>query len=173
MTIEVSPQDFDLDAWIAGADRPERAVTVYRKAGLVAEMDILEQQIKNADEDEVDGPSIAGGAERLHAKYADLVRRFNDSALTVRVQSRTKAERLKIAQANPDLDAEALGFVVIADAMTSPKASAAQLESMQKAIGEAQFGLIIRAFNSACNDLPEVSADFLPKPSTRGDGGES
>ena len=170
---EVTPQDFDLDAWINGADRPERAVTVYRKAGLIADMDVIAEKIRNADEDEIDGPSMAGGVGKLRGEYAKLAQQFHDSALTVRVQGRTKAERLKIEQANPGLGVQDLGFAILADAVTSPKASPNQLARMQEAIGEPQFGLIIRAFNSACDDLPEVSADFLPKPSTQGDGGES
>jgi hypothetical protein len=170
---EVTPQDFDLDAWLEGADRPERAVTVYRNAGLIAEMDILEQQITNADEDDVDGPSMGGGAGKLRAQYAKLAQQFQASALTVRVHSLTKDEQVKINEDNPDLKPGELGFHILSAALTSPKASPAQLQKMQETLGEAQFGLIIRAFNSACNDLPEVSADFLPKPSTRGDGGES
>ena len=170
---DVTPQDFDLEAWLDDADRPERAVTVYRKAGLIAEMDILAQKIQNADEEEVDGPPMGGGVGKLRGDYAKLAQQFHDSALTVRVQSRTMKERLELEKANPGLDTEGIGFVVLADAIKSPKASASQLEKMKTVIGEAQFRLIIRAFNSACDDLPEVSADFLPKPSTRGDGGES
>jgi hypothetical protein len=170
---EVTPQDFDFDAWLEDADRPERAVTVYRKSGLIADMDVLSKRIEDGDEDDVDGPSMGGGVGKLRAEYAELARQFHESALTVRVHSLTKEEQVAINDTNPDLKQGELGFHILAAAMSFPKASPAQLRKMQESLGEAQFGLIIKAFNQACNEVPAVSADFLPKPSTRGDGGES
>jgi len=38
---DVSPQDFDFDAWLDGADKPQRSVIVYQKAGLIADLDVL------------------------------------------------------------------------------------------------------------------------------------
>lgn len=168
-----TPQDFDFDKWLEDADRPERAVTVYQKAGLIAELDALEQQITNADDDEVDGPSVAGGAGKLRERYAKLAAEFHASALSVRVQSLTKDEMQELHKGNPDLEPGDLGFIVLSEAMTFPKATPAQLRKLEKKLGGAQFGRILHAFNQVCNEVPEVSADFLPKPFTRGDGGES
>ncbi len=169
-----TPQDFDFDKWLDGAERPERSVTVYQKAGLIADLDRLSEQITNADEaEDVDGPSMAGGVGQLRAEYAELAKRFHDSALTIRVQGLNEDEQLDLRKANPDLTASDLGRVVMAEAITYPKVTPAQVKKLEKAIGDAQFARILGAYYQACKEIPSVSADFLPKPSTRGDGGES
>jgi len=167
----VSPQDFDFDKWLDDADRPERAVTVYQKAGLIADLDRLEQQIVNAD-DEVDGPSMGGGAGKLRAEYAKVAKQFHDSALTLTVGGRSDDEKREFAAANLDVKPEEMGYAILADAISSPKVTADQVKRLEKKIGPAQFALIVSGFKSASEDVPSVSADFLPKPSTRGDGGE-
>jgi len=168
----VSPQDFDFDKWLDDADRPERAVTVYQKAGLIADLDRLEAQISNADDDEVDGPSMGGGVGKLRAEYAKVAKQFHDSALTLTVGGRSDDEKREFAAANLDVKPEDMGYAILADAISSPKVSAAQVKRLEKKIGPAQFALIVSGFKSASEDVPSVSADFLPKPSTRGDGGE-
>jgi hypothetical protein len=168
-----SPQDFDFDAWLDGAERPERAVTVYQKANLIADLDALEEQIRNAEETEdVDGPSMGGGVGKLRGEYAALAQQFHDSALTIRVQGRSDDEKRELAQANNSATGTDLAYVILADAVTSPRATPEQLRRLEKKIGAAQFGLILAAFKNASESIPSVSADFLPKPSTRGDGGE-
>ena len=168
-----SPQDFDFDKWLDGADRPERSVTVYQKAGLIADLDALAERINAADEDEVDGPPMGGGVGKLRGEYAKLAQEFHDSALTIRVQSLTAAEQSELGAANPELDAREIGAVVLAEAITSPKITPAQVKKLEKKLGPAQFKRIADAFHAACYAEPKVSADFLPKPSTQGDGGES
>lgn len=168
---DVTPQDFDLDAWIDGAERPARSVTVYQRAGLIADLDALAERIENEEAEDVDGPSMAGG--NLRARYAELAQKFHDSALTIRLEGRDDAEKRELAQANEGLTGTQLGYVVIADAIVSPKISPAQLEKLANKIGPLQFDRIIERFHEACTELPAVSADFLPKPSTRDDGGES
>lgn len=172
---EVTPQDFDFDAWLEGAERPERSVTVYQKAGLVADLDALEEQIHNAeaDEDYERALTEAGEVRKLRAKYAAIAEKFKASALTVRIQGRTREEREALNEANKDLNAKQLGAVIIADAMAYPKVTAKQVEKLNAVLGDAQFGRILAAYNRANNEFPAVSADFLPKPSTRGDGDES
>jgi len=171
--MSVTPQDFDLDAWLEDADRPERSVTVYQKAGLIADLDRLGELIQNADDDEVDGPSVGGGVGKLRAEYAKLAKQFHDSALTVRVRSVPEDEQAEIREKNPDLDATALGRIVLSEAFVSPKASPEQVGKLARVIGDAQFSLIVKAWQQACRAVPVVSADFLPKRSTPDDGGES
>jgi hypothetical protein len=169
-----TPQDFDFDAWLDDAERPERAVTVYQKAGLIADLDALEAKILAADDDEdVDGPSMAGGPAKLRAEYQKLARQFHDSALTIRVAGRSEQEKYDIAAKNVGLPQGDLGYIILADAISSPSVTADQLKRLEKKIGPAQFGLIMDAYRSASDDVPTVSADFLPKPSTQDDGGES
>jgi len=165
---DLNPETFDLDAWLADAERPEHAVTVYQKAGLIADLDVLAAKIENADgDDEVDGPSMGGGTGKLRAEYEALAKQFHDSALTVRVQSLTKDEQKAILEENKDLDATALGFVVLSRALVHPVASPDQLRKLNKVIGDAQFNRILQAFYQACGEMPVVSADFLPRSSGR------
>lgn len=163
-----TPQDFDLDAWIDGAERPQRAVTVYAKAGLIADLDRLAERIQNEDDEEVDGPSMGGGS--LRAQYAKLAQQFHDSALTIRVEGRNQQERA-LAAAGVE-DAALKGAAVLADGIQSPRFTPEQVERLAGKIGDAQFQLIVARFNEASEELPAVSADFLPKSSTRDDGGE-
>jgi hypothetical protein len=166
-----TPQDFDFDAWLEGAERPERAVTVYQKAGLIADLDRLAEQINNADEDEdVDGPSMGGGVGKLRAEYQKLAKQFHDSALTIRVQGHDEDEKREIAQANKG--DEDIAYIVLADAIQSPRATPEQLKKLAKKIGEVQFSQILTAYHQASTEIPTVSADFLPRRSTPDDGGE-
>lgn len=168
-----TPQDFDFDAWLDGADKPQRSVTVYQKAGLIADLDALAVQIEHAEpDDDVDGPSMGGGVRKLRAEYAKLAKQFHDSALTIRVQGLDDDERLAIQEAHPELEGRALTYTILAEAFVSPKATAAQVEKLKGRVGEAQFTGILAAFHQANNEVPVVSADFLPKSSTVEDGGE-
>ena len=168
-----TPQDFDFDAWLDDAERPERAVTVYQRAGLIADLDRLAERIENADDDEVDGPSVGGGVGKLRAEYAKLAQQFHDSALTFRIAGHDEEQKREFAKANPDAKPTELGRLVLADAIRSPKVTAEQLKRLAEKIGEVQFSKILVAYHQASTELPSVSADFLPKPSTRDDGGES
>jgi len=169
----VSPQDFDFDKWLDDAERPERAVTVYQKAGLIADLDALAEKIVGADDaEEVDGPSMGGGVGKLRTEYAKLAKQFHDSALTIRVQSLTQDEQREIGAEHKDMDAYELGSHTLSKAITSPKMTAKQVQRLARVIGDGQFARIMNAYRQACNEVPAVSADFLPKPSTQGDGGE-
>ncbi len=167
-----TPQKFDINAWLDGVDRPARSVVVYQKAGLLADMDVLAEKIRNADTDEVDGPAIGGGVGELRAAYADLARRFHESSLVVRVQSVTNQEQVELLKGHEDLDQHERGAIVMAEAIVEPKMTPEQVRRLNKVIGDAQFSLIVRAWDKACEDAPVVSADFLPKRSTPDDGGE-
>jgi hypothetical protein len=168
-----TPQDFDFDKWLDDADRPERAVTVYQKSGLIAELDRIAEQINNADEDEVDGPSMGGGVGKLRAEYAKVAKQFHDSALTVRVRSVSQEEQRELREKNPGLGGAALGKLVLSEALVYPKATPEQVGRLERVLGDAQFSLIVTAWQQACRAVPSVSADFLPKRSTPDDGGES
>jgi hypothetical protein len=168
---EVTPQDFDIDAWIADAERPSRSVTIYQRADLLADLDALAERINNAEDEDVDGPSAGGGS--LRTQYAKLAQQFHDSALTIRIEGRSEREREELVLRIPNLTPDQRGAVVLADAITSPKFTPEQLEKLAAKLGEVQFSRIVTRFHEACNDVPAVSADFLPRPSTPSDGGES
>lgn len=165
-----TPKEFDVDAWLDDAERPARSVTVYQKASLLADLDELAERINNEDAEEVDGPSMGGG--NLRSQYAELAQMFHDSALTIRIEGRSEREREDVALRVPNLTPAQAGAVVLADAITSPKFTPEQVEKLSAKLGDVQFSRIVTRFHEACNDMPAVSADFLPKRSTPDDGGE-
>jgi hypothetical protein len=173
-----TPQDFDIDAWLEDAERPARSVTVYQKAGLIADLDALQERIENAETDEAADINHERGlgeqseSQRLTAEYAKVAKQFHDSALVIKLEGRSDAEKRDLLAAHKDLTGTQAGYVVIADAIQSPKFTPAQLEKLANKLGELQFDRIIARFHEACTELPTVSADFLPKPSTLDDGGE-
>ena len=173
-----TPQVFDLDAWIDGAERPARSLTIYQKAGLIADLDALAEHIENAEAAEAAelvyerGIGESSESQKLRAEYAKLAQQFHDSGLTLRIEGRDEAEKREIAAANPGLTGTQLGYVVIADAITYPRFTPAQFEKLVGKLGEVQYGRIIGRFHEACSEMPSVSADFLPRPSTPDDGGE-
>jgi hypothetical protein len=102
-----------------------------------------------------------------------VAKKFHDSALTVTVGGRSDDEKREFAAANLDVKPEDMGYAILADAISSPKVTPAQLKRFEKKVGPAQFGLILAGFKNASDELPSVSADFLPKRSTADDGGGS
>jgi hypothetical protein len=170
---DVTPQDFDFDAWLDGAERPARSVTVYQRAGLIAELGALEDRILAADdeaESQERGLSEQSESQRLTAEYQRLAQQFHASALVIKVQGHDEEEKREIARANKDN--EDVAYVVLADAIQSPRVTPEQVKRLAAKVGEVQFGQILGAYHKACTELPSVSADFLPKRSTQGAGGE-
>jgi hypothetical protein len=171
--MSVTPQDFDFDAWLDGAERPQRAVTVYQKAGLIAELDALEDQILAADdegESQERGLSEQSESQRLTAEYQRLAQQFHASALTIKVQGHDEEEKRNLAAANKGN--EDIAYIVLADAIKFPSVTAEQVKRLAAKIGEVQFAQILTAYHQASTELPAVSADFLLKRSTPDDGGE-
>lgn len=173
-----NPQTFDVDAWIDGAERPVRSVTIYQRAGLLADLDALEERILIADAEEsadsIDERRLGEQteADHLRGKYTELAKQFHDSALTIRIEGRDESEREAIVLPLPGLTPKQRGAVVLADAIISPKFTPEQLEKLAAKVGEVQFSRIVTRFHEACEAMPKVSADFLPKPSTPDAGGE-
>lgn len=172
--MSVTPQDFDLDAWLDGADRLQHSVTVYQKAGLIAELDSLATQIEHAEADVDLEPMLgrANSADKLRAKYAQVAQQFHDSAMELSVKGHYDYEKLEFRKDNPEATDSELGHIILSDAIVSPSFTPAQVAKLEKVIGPGQFDLITETYRSASNGVPVVSADFLPKPSTQGDGDE-
>jgi hypothetical protein len=153
-------------------------VTVYQKANLIADLDVLAERINNAEQDgvqHIDERSIGEQSEsqRLSVEYQRIAQQFHDSALTIRIAGHSDTEKRDFAKAHADAAPSELGRVILADAIKSPRITPEQVGRLEAKLGPAQFNLIYNAYLQACTEVPVVSADFLPKPSSRGDGGES
>lgn len=170
---EFDPATFDLDAWISGASRPERTVTVYRDGHLLAELDEIDAQIKAAKAvaPENLGITEVPPSESLERQWEDVAARFVTSALPVRVRALTQAEYraahkagVKACGGEAKADPDVIGLHVVAAASVAPKMSPAQAAALRDAIGEPQMGLIAQAVTDLrTKGLPKVSATF-PRP---------
>jgi hypothetical protein len=109
---------------------------------------------------------------KLRAKYAEIAQQFHDSALTIRIKGHDDREQAELANSHKESSVEEFGHVVLADAILEPKITAKQVAKLEKALGQTQFALITQAYNRASQEIPVVSADFLPESSTPDGGGE-
>ena len=103
-------EDFDLDAWLDGAKRTERAVILYGRADLLADIDLLEAQQRTAaaipEEDRALGEGVGG---YLQDKIDALYVQMDQSKIVLRVRSLTDSEVEEIRTAaekelKPELD---------------------------------------------------------------------
>lgn len=110
MTTEAPTEVLDLDAWLDGAHRAERSVTLYARADLLADIDQLEAKLRQAteipeeDRSYADGPAGADIQAKIDALYVEL----DASKLVVRVTSLEDTEYNDIVeQVKKDLKSEA------------------------------------------------------------------
>ncbi|MDY6054342.1 hypothetical protein [Micrococcus sp.] len=169
-----SAQDFDLDAWLAGATRPTREVVVYRDGHLLAELDALARQIGHLEKVGVDAePSLAekGEVAKLRDEYEALAGKYVAGQLVLRVQSGTVEEERKIrGDRDVKTHAEEIGRDYVYAALVQPRMSRDQFDQLVHAIGWHQWSKLQQAYQRASLGDVEPSADFLPRSSTRDAG---
>lgn len=142
----------NVDEWIAGATRTERAVTLYQRPDLLADLDDLDRRI--------DAARLAGdNLEPLVEEWTAVAQRFANSALTVRVRGLTGAEikTLKAEALLHRIELDETAANVIAHAAIDPVFTVAQVFALIDAVGEAQVLKLSEAVIAACVAAPEVS----------------
>lgn len=142
----------DVDAWIGSATRTHRAVTLYQRADLIAELDDLDRRILLST---TAGDSTA----ELTQEWETVAQRFANSALTVTVRGLTSAE-IKLLKAEALLERLELsesGANLIASATVEPKLTAVQVMALVDAVGEAQVLKLGQAVVAACTMPPVVN----------------
>lgn len=167
-----APEDFDLDAWLTDAKRPERSVTVYKRADLLAELDDLERRIDELNSIPEEDQSLADSPSALEAEYLAKAQAFHDSGLLIRVKGLTSDEITAIGEESKAAKdtAEQAGRRLVAAALVSPKLTFDQLKKLSDAIGSAQMQLIVGAYQLATMKAPEVTVPFSRKSSGQGSG---
>ncbi len=166
-----APVDFDLDAWLTDAKRPERSVTVYKRADLIADLDELERQIDNANRAGAEEESLGFAGKRLEAEYLAKLQEFHDSALTIRVRGLTQDEINKIHSdgKNAKENQAQIGRRLIEAALVSPRINTAGLERLANAIGDVQMNQIVNAYQLATMQAPVVTVPFSLRSSGQDD----
>lgn len=106
--IEPNP-DFDFDAWLDGAKRTERAVTVYGRGDLLAVIDKLEAEQRTfASIPEADRAMSDGDGSHLQGQIDALYAELDKSKVEMRVTFLDDEEQAEIrAAVKTDLKAEA------------------------------------------------------------------
>lgn len=169
-----TPQTYDMDAWLTGASRPTRTCRVYRDGALLAELDRLSQQIKEAEAAGVDEAerrlSDKDPAADLRARYAELAESFYAGGLDVTVRSCTVAEenKIKAGRENPE-DHDAVNRDLVHASLVSPAMSREQFDRFVDTIGVYQWRKLVRTYLTASAGDVEPDADFLPRASTPAD----
>lgn len=169
-----TPETFDLDAWLAGASRPQRSVRIYQRGDMLAELDELGREIELAEAvDDAERSLTDASPATLRQKYAELSEEFAAAAMTIRVQSATIEEELEIIG---DRDRKTKGPEINRDlvfaALVEPKMSRQQFDRFVNTIGAYQWGKVVSTYTIACGAKAEPSADFLPQSSTLDDTDE-
>lgn len=187
---DLTPETFDLGAWLTDAKLPEQSATVYQRADLIGELADLERRIRNEAE-VAPGEAPAGGSSLVQA-YRKLAAQFEASKLTVYVQAIPDDRQQEIAEGVGDplpKDASqkdkqqrmrAIGYAVLAEAIIGMAAGSTPRRSvhlepehigeLEAKIGSAQLHAINTAWVRACKELPSVDADFLQKFSSPASG---
>lgn len=138
---ETTDETFDLDAWLDGAKRTERAVTVYGRVDLMADIDLLEAKAATLGAIP-DGDRAMGGdnASPLLAKIDALYLQMDASKLVLRVQALTDLE-LEAIRTKVSLDLVDTLAKVTEDARLDAKAKCARADS---AMGKNDINSIMR-----------------------------
>lgn len=174
MTDQINANDFDLAAWLDGASRPTRTVTVYRDGRLLAELDALAQQIKHLEEAGVaEEMSLADEqpTDALRREYAALAEQFEAGSLTLRIQAGTVDEERRIKSGrDPKREFDAINRDFVHAALVEPQMTREQFDRLVDAVGVYQWSKILSTYQDASAGDVMPDADFLPRSSTRGSG---
>lgn len=196
-TQTITLDNFDLDAFIAGATPETRYVDVYPDQKLMGRTRQVKQKLIKAinDAELLDPPSTMGLGDKtevdvLRAEYEALLSQCETQVLTVEVQGLGKERREELTQDflakkqikkaklknNADLQLQ-LDKWVMPHAIVYPKlTSYEEVERFANAIGDVQWQLVMNGFAECIltrTSMEDLSPDFLHKSSSEDDGDDS
>jgi len=147
---------FDLEKWINGVTPVERACTIYGRADLLAQLDLMRDRIRAARRAGKDTKSLEGQAQHL----ADEV---EASALDVVVQGWSPERREEYHQALKDqgiTDNLELGLHMVAAQIVKPEGFTVEMLRTLQDVSPTQAGLIASRVQEANTKPVEVSVPF-------------
>jgi hypothetical protein len=182
--------EFDVEAWLTDAQMPEEAAEVYKRADVIAELQVVKSQIEtqraaSQAEKTSHGDTVLRNLER---RYDDMVKTFCDSKLTIYVRAlnpdRLAALRVESDERTQGKDKqgqnEDFGYAILSASIVAVRAAGGertpvtwtrkQVKDIEHAIGTTQMKEVLNARLRAQNGLPRVDADFLHRPSGSDDG---
>lgn len=162
-TPALDPATFDLDAWIGGATATVRAVTLYARADLIAEIDELSRQLRIAESIPDDDRSMGDPSpEGIRQQLEQLAQAFEASALVFKVEGRSDEAREKIAKRLKKQGVDEYDIVLhqLADAIVEPRGvTPAQLRLIGQR-SESQLKMLVTASSMASFQPPRVDVPF-------------
>lgn len=185
MTENTIPAEFDVEAWLTDAKMPEESAEVYKRADVIAELQVVKRQIETQRdaatvERTAHGDTVLRNLER---RYDEMLETFAASKLTIYVQA-LDLDRLRALRAESDertkgkdkqTQNEDYGYTILSASIVAVRAADGertpvswnrqQVKAIEQKIGTAQMKQILNARLQAQNGLPQVDADFLHKPS--------
>lgn len=156
--------DFDLDAAIAGAKRPQRTVRVLTRGDLRDRLDEIERAANTAkasDDPErgMDEPS----AETLLEEFRNVRDELLAEAIPFRLRAVTELEveaANKAAKKAGDDDTRSAALHSVAAAIVSPPTTVRQLHALREAVGDGEIDKLIIATNELRRGMVVPAAPF-------------
>lgn len=154
---ESAEDTFDFEAWLSGARPPERSVTVYGRADLVADLEALNAAYEAEREGSTDR-RLGGTGSGLAAQIRDLRAELESSRLTVRVRGLPREDILDMAKAKDATEVD-LAVRQVAAGSVYPTMNEAAARTLLERIGWGQFRSIADAVWDASTNK-QVTAPF-------------
>lgn len=162
-TKDTTPQPvedaFDIEAWLAGASRPETVVMLSSKGHEYGEYKKLELQLQaaqKADDDEFDQRLGSGAEARRIASEMDALSKVIDAGrrpfrlrglAEVAAPGDTQPDLQTIRKQSKDLDQDGQNAALLAACCIDPVLTPAKWSALRAALGEGQWVQLIREAN--------------------------
>lgn len=170
VTPETTPEDFDFDEFVSGVRPGRRAVRVYGRPDLMAELEQIKFRAEQLGDDDTED------ATDLMEQFREVTRQIKDSSRVFVVEARSDARtKVLMKQIGPEPGNKAtrderdewnseLALLRLADAIITPsKVSVESLRKLREA-NEPEFGKLLGAFHETITNPTGglgVNANFL------------
>lgn len=155
VTPDVKAENFDIDAFVNGARHATRAVLIYQRPDLLADIEIAEREVELARKKRQ-------RVSDLEDHLDDLYRALVDSGRWFHVQGRSDAWRSDVEKSVKKAGGSKEDVVLeqLAQSIVVPSnVTADHLRRLQE-IDEAQVKKLVAAFSIACVQPTQVTAPF-------------
>lgn len=171
VSAEQTPEDFDFAAWLEGVRPTRRAVTLYQRADVIAELEALAERIESLP----DGPEVDEAVDRFDALKDEF---HHGRVFVVEARSPEWVEHFQ-AEARKALgvkgeptqaqDARVL-FEQLAAQIVTPRVDADQLERLQN-VNAGEFNKLAAALGFANRQVAQsagvLKLDFTSRRSAK------
>ena len=163
-TPQLDPKTFDLTAWINGATSTVRAVTLYQRPDLVAQVDELQRQLRVAEAIPEDDRGMNDATPQgIRQRLEQVAKEFEASALVFKVEGRSDEAREKIAKKLKKqnvTDEYEVALHQLADAIGEPKGVTVEFLRVLSDRSESQLKKLNATFLAANFVAPQVDVPF-------------